>query len=140
MGICGGILQNTLTDPPPQVTEDLQGTSVVTGTIGVSSKRQYTIAGYIETSRGRITTSISQRQDFSATQAIDFDTVNFTVLNQNTSLETKLSSATTVSSRKGTNVTYEDFSFPLKVDVTFPVPSARSGFTLPTTPNYPTRN
>ena len=136
--ISGGILQNTLTDPPPQVTEDLQGTSVVTGTIGVSSKRQYTIAGYIETSRGRITTSISQRQDFSATQAIDFDTVNFTVLNQNTSLETKLSSATTVSSRKGTNVTYEDFSFPLKVDVTFPVPSARFGFTVATTQNYGT--
>ena len=136
--ISGGILQNTLTDPSPQVTENLQGTSVVTGTIGVTSKRQYTIAGYIETSRGRITTSISQRQDFSATQAIDFDTVNFTVLNQNTSLETKLSSATTVSSRKGTRVTYEDFSFPLTVDVTYPVPSARFGFTVATAQNYRT--
>src|SRR5260370_25477588 len=93
------------------------------------------IAGYIETSRGRITTSISQQQDFSATQAIDFDTVNFTVLNQNTSLETKLSSATTVSSRKGTNVTYEDFSCPLTVDQTFPVPNARFGFTVATTQN-----
>ena len=134
--ITGGILQNTLADPSPQVTENLQGTSVVTGNIGVTSKRQYTIAGYIDASRGRITTSISQQQDFSATQAIDFDTVNFTVLDQNTSLETKLSSATTVSSREGTRVTYEDFSFPITVDVTFPVPTARFGLTVATTQNY----
>lgn len=137
--ITGGIIRNTLTAPSPQVTEKLQGTSVVTGTIGVTSNREYIIAGYVDTSRGRITTSITQSQNFSATQAIDFDTVNFTVLGQNTSLDTKVSGATTVSGPSGHVITYEDFHFPLTVDLTLPVSNSRFGFTVATTQNYQTR-
>ena len=137
--VSGGIIRNTLTAPSPQVTEKLQGTSVVTGTIGVTSNREYTIAGYVNTSRGRINTSITQSQNFSATQAIDFDTVNFTVLDQNTSLDTKVSGATTVSGPGGHVITYEDFHFPLTVDLTLPVSNSRFGFTVATTQNYQTR-
>jgi hypothetical protein len=134
--ITGGVTKNTLTSPSPVVTENLQGTSTVTGTIKVVSNRNFTIAGYVHTSHGKITTSISRQQNFSGTQTIDFDTVNFTVLDQRTDVKTSVSSATTVSGDGGTTVTRDDFSFPITVDVILPVSSATFGLTVTTAQNY----
>lgn len=136
--ITGGITENTLTNPSPVVAENLEGTSIVTGTIDVKSHRNYTIAGFINTSHGKIATSVLQQQDFSARQEIDFDAVNFTVLDQKTSLKTKLSSLTTVSGPEGTVTTWESFSFPITVDFTFPVSSSLFGFTAAFTQTYQT--
>ena len=136
--ISGAVTQNTLTNPSPSVTENLQGSSTVTGTIGVSQQRKYTISGYINTSHGRVTTSVSQQQNFSSSEAIDFDIVNFSVLNQNTSVHNSVNSLTSVSSKTGTLVTAESFSFPITVDVVYPVNSALFGFTVATTQKYQT--
>ena len=136
--VSGAVTKNTLTSPSPVVTENLQGTSTVTGTIGVTSNRQFTIAGYVKTSHGRVATSVSQKQNFSSTQTIDFDTVNFTVLDQQTSVQTSVSSKTTASSRAGTVSTIENFSFPITVNFTFPVTTAPFGFTVATTQKYHT--
>jgi hypothetical protein len=138
--VTGAVTKNTLTSPNPVVTENLQGTATVTGTINVASKRNFTIAGYVNTSHGKVATSVSQRQNFSSTETIDFDTVNFTVLDQNTSLETSLSSATTVSSKEGTVVTRDEFSFPITVDLTYPVSAAPFGYTQAFTQKYDTSN
>jgi hypothetical protein len=54
--ITGAVTKNTLTAPSPVVTENLQGTSTVTGTIGVTSDRHFIIAGYINTSHGKVST------------------------------------------------------------------------------------
>lgn len=134
--VTGAVTKNTLTAPSPVVTENLQGTSTVTGTIGVTSNRNFTIAGYANTSHGKVTTSISEQQNFSSTQTIDFDTVNFTVLDQNTSVHTSVSSTTTVRSDDGTRVTRNEFSFPITVDFVYPVSTAEFGFTVATTQNY----
>jgi hypothetical protein len=134
--VSGAVTQNTLTSPSPSVTENLQGTSTVTGTIGVSEGRKYTISGYIDTSHGRVTTSVSQQQNFSSSQAIDFDTANFSALDQKTSVHTSVNSLTNVSSKQGTLVTAESFSFPITVDFVYPVSSARFGFTVATTQKY----
>jgi hypothetical protein len=134
--VAGAVTKNTLTAPAPVVMENLQGTSTVTGTIGVTSNRKYTIAGYVNTSHGKVSTSVSEHQNFSSTQTIDFDTVNFTVLDQNTSLQSSLSSTTTVSSGKGTQVTSNHFSFPITVDFIDPVSSAVFGFTVTTRQEY----
>jgi Peptide N-acetyl-beta-D-glucosaminyl asparaginase amidase A len=136
--ITGAVTKNTLTSPAPVVTENLQGTGTVTGTINVASNRKYKIAGYVNTSHGKITTSISQQQNFAGTQTIDFDTVNFTVLDQNTNVQTSLSSATTVSSDEGTLVTRDNFSFPITVDFKSPVSGSQFGFTVATTQKYHT--
>jgi hypothetical protein len=136
--ITGAVTKNTLTSPSPVVTENLEGTGTVTGTINVASNRKYKIAGYVNTSHGKITTSISQQQNFSGTQTIDFDTVNFTVLDQNTNVQTSLSSATTVSSEEGTLVTRDNFSFPITVDFKSPVSGSQFGFTVATTQKYHT--
>lgn len=136
--VTGGILKNTLSAPSPVVTENLQGTSTVTGTIGVTSDRKFTISGYVNTSHGKVSTSIQQHQNFASTSTIDFDTVNNppTVLDQLTSVQNKVSTVTTVTDGGETVVTNEDFSFPITVDVTLPVPSAEFGLTVATTQKY----
>ncbi len=134
--VSGAITQNTLQSPSPKVTENLQGTSTVTGTIGVSENRKFTIAGYINTSHGRVTTSVTQEQNFASSQAINFDTVNFTVLDQNTSLQNSVNSLASTFSRDGWLVTAQRFSFPIKVDVVLPVNSAQFGLTVVTTQDY----
>ncbi|MGA8507515.1 MAG: peptide-N4-asparagine amidase [Candidatus Sulfotelmatobacter sp.] len=136
--ITGAVTENTLTSPSPVVTENLQGTGTVTGTINVSSNRKYTIAGYINTSRGRVATSLSQRQNFSSTEKIDFDTVKLTVLDQDTSLETSLSTETTESSAEGQFTTSELWSFPFTADLTYPVSSSPFGYTQAFTQKYNT--
>jgi hypothetical protein len=136
--ITGAVTKNTLTGPNPVVTENLQGTATVTGTIGVVSNRKYTIAGYVNTSHGRVTTSLSQQQNFSSTEKIDFDTVNFTVLDQNTSLQTSITSETTVSSAAGKFTTNELWSFPFTADLIYPVTSAPFGYTQAFTQKYNT--
>jgi hypothetical protein len=134
--VSGAVTKNTLQSPSPSVTENLRGTSTVTGTIGVSQKRKYTIAGYVNTSHGRVTTSVSQEQNFSSTEAIDFDTVNFTVLDQNTSVQNTVNSLATTSSKDGSLVTAQSFSFPITVDVVLPVNNALFGLTVATTQKY----
>lgn len=134
--VTGSLTKNTLTAPSPVVTENLQGTSTVTGTIGVASDRKFTIAGYVNTSHGKVSTSVAVHQDFSSTQTIDFDTVNQTVLDQNTALQSKVSTTSTVRGDDGTVVAQDDFSFPINVDFVFPVSTAEFGFTVTTAQNY----
>jgi hypothetical protein len=122
------------------VTENLQGTATVTGTINVTSDRSFTISGYVNTSHGKVSTSVVERQNFSGTQTIDFDTVNFTVLDQNTAVDTSVYSKTTVSDDWGTFVTEDDFSFPINLDLSYPVNSSPFGYTVATTQKYRRNN
>jgi hypothetical protein len=134
--ITGELTKDTLTAPSPVVTENLKGTSTVTGTIGVAQNRDFTIAGYVNTSHGKVSTSISQQQKFSSMQTIDFDTATQSPLDQNTAVQNSVSSSTTVSGWQGTITTDETFSFPITVDVTYPVSSAEFGLTVATSQNY----
>ena len=67
---------------------------------------------------------------------VDFDTVNFTVLDQNTSVQNSVLSSTTISSSTGTNTTQELFSFPITVDFVYPVANSLFGFTVATSQKY----
>ena len=134
--VTGEITNDTLTSPSPVVIENLQGTSTVTGTIGVTSNRDFTIAGYVNTSHGKVATAVNERQNFSSRQTIDFDTVKFSVLDQNTTVQNSVSSTTTVWGNGGITVTRDNFSFPITVDFIYPVPSAIFGLTVATTQNY----
>lgn len=134
--VTGALLTNTLAAPNPIVTENLQGTSTVTGTIGVTSDRRFTISGYVNTSHGKVSTSVQEHQYFSSTQTINFDTVNFTVLDQNTSVQNNVSTTTTVSGDGAVAVSHDNFSFPITVDFTFPVSTSPFGFTVTTSQKY----
>jgi Peptide N-acetyl-beta-D-glucosaminyl asparaginase amidase A len=134
--VTGEVTKNTLAAPSPVVTENLQGTSTVTGTIGVTSQRNFSIAGYVNTSHGKVSTTINGQQNFSSTQTIDFDTVNFTVIDQNTAVKNNVFTNTTTSSRDGYTVSRDEFSFPITVDFIYPVSSAEFGYNVDFTQNY----
>jgi hypothetical protein len=137
--VTGELTKDTLAAPSPVVTENLKGTSTVTGSIDVTQNRAFTIAGYVNTSHGKVSTSISQQQKFSSATTIDYDVANPTnpsLLDQNTSVHNSVSSSTTVSDWFGQLTTDESFSFPITVDVTYPVSSAEFGLTVATTQDY----
>lgn len=134
--VTGVVTEDTLAAPSPLVTENLHGTSTVTGTIGVVSNRRFTIAGYVNTSHGKVATSVSERQNFASTQTIDFDTVNQSVVDQQTDVQNRVSSTTTVWSRDGIATTQHNFSFPITVDFIYPVSTAEFGETVTTGQNY----
>ncbi len=134
--ITGTLTKNTLTSPSPVETDNLQGTTTVTGTIGVAQDRNFTIAGFVHTSHGKIETSITQKQKFSSTSTIDFNLSTGNPLDQNTSVLNSVSTTTTVSNWLGELVTQENFSFPISVDVTLPVSSSPFGLTVATSQKY----
>jgi hypothetical protein len=138
--VTGKVIRNTLTGPSPVVTENLQGTSTVTGTIGVTSDRHFTITGFVNTSHGKVTTSVAGQQSFSSTQTVDFDTVNFTVLDQDTAVANSVDTATSVTDSLGTLVYHDDFSFPITLDFVYPVNSSPFGYTIAVGQDYQTSN
>jgi Peptide N-acetyl-beta-D-glucosaminyl asparaginase amidase A len=134
--VTGAVTKNNLTGPSPVVGEHLRGTSTVKGTIDVRNNRNFTIAGFVNTSHGKVVTSIFGQQKFFSSSKIDFDTVNFTVLNQTTTVNNSVDTTTTVINNGNRTVTTDTFNFPIVVDVKFPVSSAPFGLTVDTTQNY----
>lgn len=68
----GALTADTLTVPVPVVQSritDANGT--VSGPVSVTSKRQFTIAGYARTSAGKISTKITQTVSFSSVQQFE---------------------------------------------------------------------
>lgn len=66
----GALTENTLAAAPsPQLTRNVvENGGVLSATIDVQSAREHTIAGYLDTSHGRVSTSITQKLQFQNTQ------------------------------------------------------------------------
>jgi Peptide N-acetyl-beta-D-glucosaminyl asparaginase amidase A len=134
--VSGAVTKNNLTGPTPVVGEHLRGTSTVTGTIDVRNNRNFTITGFVNTSHGKVTTSVFGQQKFNSSTKIDFDVVNFSVLNQTTTVNNSVDTTTTVTNKTDRTVTKNTFDFPITIDVKFPVNSAPFGLTVDTTQLY----
>ncbi len=112
----GAITQNTLTGPSPVVTENLnvQSTSI-TGSVDVISKRSFAITGYVNTSHGKVTTKVAQTVNFYNDQYFNITATKYV---QDITQGTTLSSNTTVTQTGvATVVGYQDYTFPLTVDI-----------------------
>jgi len=110
--VTGAILLNTLTAAPEPVSfEDLTTDSSgnVTGTIGINSDRSYEISGYLNTSHGRIKTTVEAKLGFNNTQAF---IINETEYFQGISQATTVDSKTTVSDGWVAQTTKDHFSYP----------------------------
>lgn len=116
----GGVLTNTLSAAPTPVVNDgityNASTGQYTGTITDSSDRAFTISGYVNTSHGRVITTVQQKVDFLNTQEFDVDPSTGTPEIQNVQQDTTVNSLT--STRQGAIVTTreEHFDYPLKMD------------------------
>ena len=114
----GGLIENTLTEPNPQVNENLQTDSLgnTTGTVTVTSNRSFAIKGYVNTSLGRVETTVAQTVDFKSTQTFD---VGATVDVQNAVQTSTVSGTTTEQLGPLVQVTQRNVSYPLTVDFSY---------------------
>jgi len=116
--VTGGILSNDLTPAPtPVVSENIATTANgSTGSITVESNRNFTISGYVNTSHGRIETTVQESVSFKNDQ-------NFNV-NANTDIQDVVQTSTidsTTTTRQGPLATtvQRHISYPLTVDFSF---------------------
>jgi Peptide N-acetyl-beta-D-glucosaminyl asparaginase amidase A len=127
----GEVTENTIgSGPNPKVTENFTSAGGnVTGTATVTSARQFTLAGYVKTSHGRVDTAVQQEFKYSNTQQYS---ITATVYTEDVNQTTTVSSKTTT--RDGFLVTEvdQDFSYPLVVDFS-EVENADGTFSLPAT-------
>jgi len=112
----GAITQNTLSGPAPVVTENLNvQPASIKGTVEVTSRRNFAISGYVNTSHGKVTTKVAQTVSFYNNQY--FSITGKTYL-QDISQGTTVNSYTTVSQPGGANIVYnQNYIFPLTVDI-----------------------
>jgi Peptide N-acetyl-beta-D-glucosaminyl asparaginase amidase A len=120
--VTGGVLSNTLSAAPtPVVTEnitvDKTGT-VHTGSVAVASNRSFAISGYVNTSHGRVETTVEQTVDFLSNQQFN---VSPTTDIQNAQQTSTVNSRTTTKDAFFVNTTEQHFSYPLTIDFSFQV-------------------
>ena len=114
--VTGATTQNTLSAAPnPVVTENVNVSDKTTGTVKVASNRQFTQSGYVNTSHGKITTTISQSINFVSFQKFN---VSGTIFAQNINQLNTIGSTTTVTTAGQPAVTKtQRFEFPLNMSI-----------------------
>jgi len=121
--VTGDVTENTLSSTPSPVTnENINvGSTAITGTVSVGSNRNFVISGYVNTSHGKVTTTLSQQVHFLNSQYFDISNTEYV---QNINQASTVDSTTTVASPGQPTLTYlNQFGFPLVVDyaeVVFP--------------------
>lgn len=117
--VTGAIESDTLSaEPSPTVTENLQSPApnTYTGTVTVSSMRNFVITGYANTSHGRVETTVEQHLNFVNTQQIDSSP---TVYIQNIVQSTEVDAKTTSNAGGMISETHKNFSYPLIFNYNF---------------------
>ena len=110
--VTGGVLRNSLSaTPSPNVTKNLSSASGnVSGTVTVSSTRNYSITGYVQTSHGRVETTVAQFIRFANTQKFDITSTKYV---QDIQQSTTASSQTTTANGPVVQTTVKTLQYPL---------------------------
>jgi hypothetical protein len=119
--VTGGIISNTLSAAPTAVvTENISAGSggTFTGSVAVASNRKFAIRGYVNTSHGRVETTVEQSVAFLSNQQFN---VGPTTDIQNAQQTSTLDSTTTTKDAFFVNTTEQHFSYPLTIDFSFQV-------------------
>lgn len=116
--VTGGLISNTLTEPNPVVAENIVTGAgpTYTGTVTVGSNRSFTISGWVNTSHGRVETTVNQTVDFLSKQEFD---VNANTDVQNAQQTSTLDSTVTTKGGWFAGTVEKHFSYPLNIDFSF---------------------
>ena len=132
--VTGGLTTDTLSaEPAPRVGEYLNTAAdgTVSGPLDVVSSRAWMISGYVNTSHGRVSTTIEAANDFRNLQNEKFfvNSPNFAVWidKQGISQETTQQELTTTASPAGTVQTLHNIDYPLTVYINESPESNNSG-------------
>ncbi len=121
--VTGGIVRNTLSAAPlPTVSEKIKTGAgpTYTGTVAVASNRRFVVSGYVNTSHGRVETTINQTVNFFSKQEFN---VNANTDIQNAQQLTTVDSHTLTRNGPHSGVVEQHFSYPLTIDYSFLVNS-----------------
>jgi len=121
--VSGGLLSNTLSAAPvPVVTENLttDASGTTTGTVAVGSNRKYTVSGYVETSHGRVETTVDAKVDFLSTQTFDVNGNTGPDI-QNAVQTSTVNSTTTTKSGFLVETDSKQVSYPLTLDYAYTI-------------------
>jgi hypothetical protein len=119
--VSGGVLSNTLSAAPnPEVVQNLStdSTGTTTGTVNVGSNRNFSITGYVNTSHGRVETTVAQKVNFLSAQTFDVNVANGPEI-QNLVQTSTVDSETTTRDGFLVEKTSQHISFPLTLDFSF---------------------
>lgn len=125
----GEVTSNTLSaEPSPVVSENLTTTNgVTTGTVSVGSNRNFVITGYVNTSHGRVETTVEQRVNFLSTQTFNVNTNTGGDVQNAVQTSTIDTETTTRGGIKAESVK-KHISYPLTLDYAF-TPNADGTYT-----------
>jgi Peptide N-acetyl-beta-D-glucosaminyl asparaginase amidase A len=134
--VTGGLISNTLSAAPtPNVNENLATSSggAVTGTVSVSSNRAFSISGFVNTSHGRVVTTVQQQVNFLNTQTFNVNPSTGEDV-QNAVQTSTVDSQTTTQQGVLRQIVSKHVSYPLTVDFSF-LPNSGGTFTQTTSVN-----
>ncbi len=117
--LTGGILTNTLSAAPNPVVKENITTGAgpsYTGSILVTSKRNFRISGYVNTSHGRVDTTVQQSVDFRNKQEF---VVNATTDDQNAQQLTTVDSETNTRGGYYSGTVEKHFTYPITINYSF---------------------
>jgi Peptide N-acetyl-beta-D-glucosaminyl asparaginase amidase A len=119
--VSGGVISNTLSATPnPEIIQKLSTDSngTTTGTVDVGSNRTFSITGYVNTSHGRVETTVAQTVNFLSAQTFDVNVANGPELQNLVQTSTVDSETTTRDGFLVEKIT-KHISFPLTLDYSF---------------------
>ena len=114
--VTGGLISNTLSAAPdPQVNENLTTSSNgdISGTVSVGSNRTFSISGFVNTSHGRVVTTVQQQVNFLNTQTY---TLNADTFAEDVVQASTVDSQTTTQEGVIRQTVSKHVSYPLTVD------------------------
>jgi len=119
--VTGKVTQNTLAAvPQPSIQENLTTAAdgTITGTVTTRSARHFTIGGYVDTSHGRVETTLQQAIEFSNDQRFSITATEYV---QQIEQGTRISSTRETRSRGAVALATTELSYPLSLDFSFVV-------------------
>ena len=130
--VTGAVTQNTLgSGPHPTVQENLTTAAdgTITGTVNTEAQRDFAISGFVNTSHGRVDTTIRQHVEFSNDQQFVNSATQFI---QNITQTTQLHAETDTKQPGSVSHSEKQLSYPLSLDINFVV-NADGSFAQATT-------
>jgi Peptide N-acetyl-beta-D-glucosaminyl asparaginase amidase A len=118
--VTGEVTENTIgPGPTPDVRENLTNTNGnIMGTVTVHSSRRFEVAGFVNTSHGKVRTEVEQKIKFANEQEFN---ISATMFVQDIKQKTNISSHTTTKDRGVELENSEEFEWPLLLDYSFVV-------------------